>query len=186
MSINSGEHEEMGTPAKVRINFKSGEVELEGSESFVQGQLENIDTIAEYVALLASSNFSGSTELEEEEEIAALVEEEEDKLSSAGEQGLEMPGTFGEWFHGFRDDINDLDKALIAAYFVQKQSSDNDLKTSEVNKSLKDHGIKLTNPSTSLRRLETKKLLFQTRKVGSLKFKRASADGVNHLKSLRR
>ena len=177
---------EMDKPARARINFKTGEVELEGSEQFVQGQLANIDAIADYIALLSTNNSLDEESIVEQEEIAAVAEEEQEKLASTSERELQVPNTFGEWLHGFRDDINDLEKALITAYYVQKQSPQNDFKTSEVNKFLQDHGVKLSNPSNSLTRLAEKKLLFQTRKNGKLKYMRVSSDGVNHLKSLRR
>ncbi len=176
----------MTNQARAKINFKTGEVELEGSEQFVQSQLANIDSIAEYMALLASNNSVDDRNIVEQEEIAAVVEEEQEKLISVGDQGLQVPNTFGEWSHGFKSDVNDLEKALITAYYVQKQAPQDDFKTSEVNKSLQEHGVKLANPSNSLNRLSERKLLFQTRRNGKLKYMRVSSDGVNHLKSLRR
>jgi hypothetical protein len=178
---------EMSKSARARINFKTGEVELEGSEQFVQDQLANIDAIAEYMTLLATNNSVDDESILEQEEIAIVAEEEEKKLSTIGEQELQISDTFGEFFHQFRNEVNDLEKALITAYYVQKQSPQNDFKTSEVNNFLKEHGVKLSNPSNSLNRLAAKKLLFQTRKDGKkLKYMRVSSDGVNHLKSLRR
>lgn len=177
---------EMTKQARAKINFKTGEVELEGSEEFVQNQLANIDSIAEYMALLSSNNSLDDESIVEQEEIAAVAEEEQEKLASTSEQELQVPNTFGEWLHGFKNDINDLDKALITAYYVQKQSPQNDFKTSEVNKSLQEHGVKLSNSSNSLQNFSKKKLLFQTRKNGKLKYMRVSSDGVNCLKSLRR
>jgi len=138
------------------------------------------------MALLSSNNSLDDESILEQEEIAAVAEEEQEKLASTSEKELQVPNTFGEWFHGFKNDINDSEKALITAYYVQKQSPQNDFKTSEVNKSLQEHGVKLSNPSNSLKNLSKKKLLFQTRKNGKLKYMRVSSDGVNHLKSLRR
>jgi len=71
---------------------------------------------------------------------------------------------------------------LLTAYYVQSQSHTNDFKTSNVNKALKDHSIKLANPSETIRRLGVKKYLFQTRKIGKLRFMRVSADGLEELR----
>jgi hypothetical protein len=170
---------------RVKINLLTGEIELEGSETFVENQLENLDSIVEL--LLAAKGEQLDDEME--------VEELEDAASSNGTvsnsnpvapKELEMPSSFGEWMHKFRDDIDGNDKALFTAYYVQKQSPQNDFKTREVNNSLKEHGIKLPNPSESLKRLVAKKLIFQTRKNGTVKFFRVSQDGLQHLKSLLR
>lgn len=88
--------------------------------------------------------------------------------------------------HGFKEDVNDIQKALITARYVQSKSETNDFKTADVNKSLKDHGIKLSNPSRSLQLLSEKKYMFQTRKVGSLRYMRVSTDGQKHLEILKR
>lgn len=167
---------------RVKINLKTGEIEFEGSEQFVRTQIEMIEPIVEYMAQLAGGSNDEPRETKDESE--KVVEEE--KVSKIGEKGLEVPNSFGEWMHKFKDDLNDLDKSLLTAYYVQKGSTENDFKTSEVNKSLKDHGIKLSNPSPSLQRLSSKKLVFQTRKVNKLKFLRVSSDGISHLKSLLR
>lgn len=167
---------------KVKINFKTGELEFEGSEQFVQAQLENLEQIAEIMALLATGDAVSTEEGQGEEPLV----EAENEAATVQSKGLDVPSTFGEWLHKFKADLSDLDKALITAYYIQSESPDNDFKTSQVNNSLKNHGIKLANPSETLHRLSTKKLLFQTRKVGKLKLMRVSADGIKHLKSLLR
>ncbi len=88
--------------------------------------------------------------------------------------------------HIFKTELNDADKVLITACFVQSQSSTKDFKTAEVNKALKEHGFKLSNPSATLNNLVDKKLLFQTRKVGVLKYFRLSVDGQKNLNLLKR
>lgn len=177
---------QVSKPARAKINFKTGEVELESSEQFMRDRLASIDVIAEYMVILSTNTSVDDESIIEQEEIAIVAEEEEKKLSTIGEQELQISNTFGELFHQFRNEVNDLEEALITAFYVQKQSPQNDFKTSEVNNFLKEHGVKLSNPSGCLNRLASKKLLFQTRKDGNLKYMRVSSDGVNHLKSLRR
>lgn len=169
--------------AKVRINVNTGDIEFEGSEQFVNEQMNNLETTIDIIAQLLEN----TTEQNEDEKfMKKRKEEEQEKLSSVEEHSLIPPETFGEWLHKFKSNISDSDKALITAYFVQKQSTDNDFKTKQVSDTLKDQGIKLSNPSTFLKLLARKKYMFQTRKVGSLIFQRVSADGVEYLKTLLR
>ncbi|SIS91030.1 hypothetical protein [Neptunomonas antarctica] len=172
---------------RVKINIKTGEIEFEGSEQFVQNQMDNIDTI---IDLVCSNIHSPVVKPELSSESTSLITEEdgesiENKDASSEENNFSVPSSFGEWMHRFPENISDHEKALVTAYFVQNQSDKNDFKTLEVNKSLRDHGIKLSNPSQFLKKLEIKKYLFQTRKEGTrVRFMRVSQDGVLHLKTL--
>lgn len=172
---------------KVKINLKTGEIEFEGSEKFVQGQMDNLDVILD----LLSSGYVGEeqgTESDGEYNGNSDVNEDgDDNGNPAPSLDLSVPDSFGEWMHKFKDGINDIEKALVTAYYVQKEAPKNDFKTLEVNKSLRDHGIKLSNPSRALKLLEGKKYLFQTRKEGpKIRFMRVSQDGLSHLKTLLR
>ncbi len=169
----------MNETARFKLNLITGEVEIEGSEEFVERQIQQLETVIETVRLRTQQREEGSEGVQDE----ARESSTSHQFTSKEEQ---PPASFGEWMNNFRADITDLDKALITARYVQSHSPENDFKTSEVNNSLKDHGIKLSNPSVCLKRLDGKKLIFQTRKVGSLKFMRVSIDGQKHLESLKR
>jgi hypothetical protein len=162
----------MSETAKFRLNLQTGEIEIEGSEDFVERQINGLEALLELIGPVDDP-----------------ADEFEEETGGDGENppknGDGMPTTFGEYLHSFKSDINDLEKALVTARFVQHESATNDFKTSEVNKSLKDHGIKLSNPSVSLKRLIQKKYLFQTRKVGKLIYMRVSTDGQKYLESLK-
>lgn len=172
---------------KVYINIKTGEVSIEGSEDFVSKQMDSLEDIISLIQvepeILLTDTETVDIETDNEKSDTGIAS----TIATDKTNGdLVVPNVFGEWLHMFRDDINDQDKALITAYYVQQDSENNDFKTSQINTSLKDHGIKLTNTSTTLKQIAKKKLIFQTRKVGKLSFKRVSAEGVKHLKSLAR
>lgn len=170
----------MSEVAKFKLNLKTGEIEVEGSEAFVERQietLENLIQLMEIKPIVGSEDASTTNESTENEHTGS------EDVTITTEK---LPSTFGEWMHTFKTELSDLDKALITARFVQSQFPANDFKTSDVNKALKDHGIKLSNPSVTLKRLGEKKLMFQTRKVGKLRYMRVSVDGQKHLNTLKR
>lgn len=169
----------MSEIAKFKLNLKTGEIEVEGSESFVERQIQTLENLVGFMEIRAQKN-------NDKNFLANTVGEESSEQSDSSTIANSLPNTFGEWMHTFKSDVNDLDKALITARFVQSQSATNDFKTSELNQALKDHGIKLSNASGALKRLVEKKLMFQTRKIGVLKFMRVSADGQKHLDNLKR
>lgn len=167
----------MADLAKFKLNLKTREVEIEGSEAFVERQIRSLETIFETL----SQNDCDSRHADEDESVEKVAN------IKSGDKPMtdSMPATFGEWMHSFKTELTDLDKALITAKYVQLKSPENDFKTAEVNTALKEHGIKLSNPSGTLKRLAGKKYLFQTRKVGKLRFMRLSTDGQEILESLK-
>ena len=170
---------------KLYINIKSGEISIEGSEDFVSRQIDNIEDIVSLIQSDLPQNTIPSNGEETVEATDPTVVESTDIISKSNGE-LTVPDVFGEWLQMFNDDITGQDKALITAYYVQQDSEHKDFKTAQINKSLKDHGIKLANTSSTLKEIESKKLIFQTRKVGKLSFKRVSEGGVKYLKTILR
>lgn len=173
----------MTDPARFRASFSGVEIEIEGPADFVREQISLLNQTIAYLGSQKTKLNNISPATASTDEVAS--DEEADQNQGTG--GTEsVPATFGEWMHRFRASLSESDKALITARFVQSQATTNDFKTSEVNKSLRDHGIKLGNPSRELGRLASRKLMFQVRKVGKLKFFRVSVDGQKHLDTLLR
>jgi hypothetical protein len=85
--------------ARVKINLKLGEIEIEGSESFVSKQLEEIP------GLIESLNISDSFEPEPSASnlIDPIAKDETQEANANGQQGsenssdeLSVPDSFGE------------------------------------------------------------------------------------------
>lgn len=162
--------------AKIKINLSTGEIEISGSENFVNSHLENLQNIISSIPDFASSDSNYNQTKNE-----PVVDVNNHNNQERGNSKAEITDIYGEWFHSFQEDLNDLDKCLITAYFIQKQSDENEFKTREVTDLLKEHGIVLSNTSASITRLKDKKLIFQTRKDGNVKYMRVSKTGENDL-----
>ena len=164
--------------ARVRLNLASGEIEIQGSEEFVERQLSNLESL---ISTLSHNNRLQTQSPSSPEDKA---DKETTTTTTTTTTEPQLPDTFGEWLNQFPDDIIDSEKALIAAYYIQTKSADDEFKTSEVNKILKEQGVKLANTSNSIKRLVSRKLAFATRKVGKISYYRLSKNGREHLASL--
>jgi len=167
--------------ARIKINIEIGEVEIEGSEDFVNSHVDNLEDIFKHIEMRRSPIVNEVPQTNIEIENTSTESE-----ILAVKPSLSVPDTFGEWMLHFKDELNDQGKVLITAFYLQKKSKTNDFKTKQVSDALKEHGIKIANTSTNLTRLTSKKAIFQTRKDGNLKFFRVSKDGEKELEKLLR
>jgi hypothetical protein len=160
-------------------------VEIEGPEAFVERQIEKIHALLSLIPASTAHSTPTSVGDSSKTENGGNMNADADspKVVTAQSLDLSVPDNFGEWMYKFSDDMSDQETALMCAFYVQANSSTNDFKTSEINNCLKEHGIKIANPSTNIQRLASKKLTFQTRKVGKLLYMRVSRDGEAHLRS---
>jgi DNA-binding transcriptional ArsR family regulator len=114
------------------------------------------------------------------------TERREDSIQSdSPESELTVPEYFGEWLHRFRDaDLTEADQALIAGYFVQRRSEEEEFTTGGVTKTLKEARINLSNTSRSIRQLTDDGKTYPTRKDGRYQRYSVSPEGIDYLKSL--
>jgi hypothetical protein len=139
----------------------SGELELEGDEEF----------IAKYEADLKDI-------------LRRLKEQSAPQPTSGAGAGKSTRGTdatgelreFGEAIHSLPRGSSGTDQILVAGYFAAARSADGTFATNEANSLLVEQGIKLSNPSQSLKNAVTAKRVF---KVGKrFKLSKAGEDSI--------
>ena len=168
----------MSNTTRVKINVKTGEIEFEGSETFVEKKLAELKGLMDLISSSLPEGGIGK---------AGYASAEESGIETAkiqGKQEIQVPKNFGEWYHKFPDKLQQTDQVLIAGYFTQSKSSGDIFKTSQANKVLKDQGIKVANAAASLKQLQDAKRVFVVKKEGKIALFRVSDKGQVYLSKL--
>lgn len=162
--------EETGENARIRISLSTGELEIEGSVSFVSQYAESIEVVLERLRTEGPSAPIAARTATRAADASPSVST---VSTSAG--GLEP---FGQVLHSLASKTG-TDQILLAGYYVGSVNSDGTFATNEAHKLLIEQGVKLSNASQSLKNNLTSKRVF---KVGT-RFKVAKS-GVDYLKTV--
>lgn len=161
----------MEITTKIRINLSSLELEIQGSEAFVNSYSADINGMLERL----TANLKGGTP-SAQIPLTKNVTTETGLVRPTG-----LPGTFGEYYHFLKRSSNDNDKILVAGFFAQSNNEDNAFETGDATKLLLEQGVKVANASTSINRnIKSKFLIRLTKK----KFRVSSPQGMDHIKEL--
>ncbi len=152
--------------ARLHVNLTTREFEVEGSESFVREYSEKIQNM---LATSAASRHKPQPAVQE------TVEQEKPTAST------DLPATFGEYLHMFPSDLKDVDKILIAGYYIQRNVPENAFTTVAASKLLKDQSIKLANPSNCVKHNRDAKKVIA---ISKGRFRVSQPTGLNHIQSL--
>ena len=152
--------------AKIRINISAGEIEIEGTEAFVREYVDRFEELLKFF---------------KKRPLVAPVSEKMTLAEQAPVRAkTEMPEVFGEYLQRFPKSITDVDRILIAAYFIQSHEPENSFTTRSANKLLTEQGIKVANASVCVKRnIETKRV-FALEK-GKYRVSQPGIDYINEL-----
>lgn len=153
--------------ARIHVNLTTGELEIEGSESFVAQYADSIESVLERLR-----NDSPSSAVLAPQPTATATGAAPTPASRSGEE------PFGEVLHSLSSKSG-TDQILLAGYHIGKISTDGTFSTIDAHKLLIEQGVKLSNASQSLKNNVTAKRAF---KVGS-RYKVAKS-GIDYLKTL--
>jgi hypothetical protein len=174
---------------RIRVKTKTGEIELEGSQLFVEkkmkqlpGLVEKLDHILDGTASNTNKSIVSKEETSKFKKQPKKVKPNPSKKTTS--TSLSVPNSFKQWLAKFPDKIRQADILLIASYFLQHRSPDNVFKCFMANNTLVKSGIELTNLDASLTRLINEQLIIVSKKAGKLTLYKVSAKGQNHLKEL--
>lgn len=128
---------------RVRINLAQSELEVEGSEAFIEGFRAQIDALLERLP-------EARVTLGQAAPAEPPAASRKPGPSPVAPARLELP-PFGEYLHFLPASATEVDRMLAAGFYLQQLSSDDSFATGDANKRLAEHGIKIGNASQCVR-----------------------------------
>ena len=138
----------MSERARLRVNLAQSEFEVEGSEAFVRTYAERFD------ALLDRLNGRPA------DDPPVRAARPAAQLPSTPPKALDFD-SLGEYLHHLPRSATDVDRVLVAGYVAQSRSTDNSFSTGEANALLTEQGVKIGNPSQSVKQNVVAKRVFR-------------------------
>jgi hypothetical protein len=164
----------MSDKAKIRINLSAREIELEGTEAFIEKYSSIINN---YLEIIKEPVYAGTNQNN-----SAVMPLSRDQIpfsyGSDTNSSDSIPDSFGEYYSRFPKSMKDVDKILVAGYYCQ-QKGGGAFSSSESSSLLIEQGVKLTNAAAFLKaNLDSRKLFKHEGKY------RISEAGIEYLKRL--
>jgi hypothetical protein len=157
---------------KIRISLISREVEFEGDLQLIK---ENFgEHIEDYLKALKKE--PPSTPIEKKQNV-----NHQTSISVTSNPGAgSIPDNFGEFYSKFSKNLSNVDKILLAGYFVQSSSEGKCFTVKESSDLLIEQGVSLSNPGVFNKANISSKRIF---KLSGKNF-RVSDTGSEYIKSL--
>lgn len=162
-----------------KINLKVGQIEIsiEGPSDFVSTQYDKVEVhLKSFLEL--------STKIPAAKPVISNNNQQDSPEATQKALSGSLPDTFGEWLNKIPRETSDTDKAVLAGYFTQITSEQKCFRVRDVTKLLKEHSIKLSNPSTFCKGAVNSKKIFQHSKTGSESNYRVTRETEKEMKQL--
>jgi len=155
---------------KIRINLETREFQVEGDAKYINEAFGKY--IYDYLDGIKGSQRSKSPPDDVTKKSTTITKEEN--------IGDSLPDSFGEYLNKFPRTLKDVDRLLIAGFYIQTKNSANYFTIPEASNLLIDQGIKLSNASAFNKANEVTKRIF---KLSGKNF-RVSDSGIQYIKTL--
>ncbi|MFP4622220.1 MAG: hypothetical protein ACLFM7_12985 [Bacteroidales bacterium] len=170
-----------------KIHLKIGDIEIsiEGNPEFVAKQYQQMEEELNLKQKLGEP-FKETSGKKEETPVA----EKASKPSTApktkkASSKASAKEDFSGWLKRLPKGLKNRDKALIAGYFNQLNSKDNVFRVRDMNNTLKENGIKITNPSSLIKNVaKSGKIIKQVAREGRQVYYQFTREGEKYMDDL--
>lgn len=157
---------------RIRLNLINKEIEIEGSEEFIGKYQMVIDQFINVIKDDPIQTVESSAAPRKTDDIKY-----EGKTKKIG--GIDIPGSFGEFYIKFSREITVGEKMLIAGFYYQAFSEDGLFTPKEASDLLREQSVPVSNASVFVKSLHKANKLF----IQSGKYK-VSERGIEYIKQL--
>lgn len=140
----------MSERSRVKISLAQSELEVEGTEAFVEGFRPQIDALLERLPQATILTRARPTDTET-------------PAAAPPPARNELP-PFGEYLHFLPQSATEVDRMLAAGFYLQQLATDDSFATGDANKRLAEHGIKIGNASQCVRQSLTARRVFSVQR----------------------
>lgn len=170
-----------------KLHLKIGEIEIsiEGDPEFVAKQYQQMEKELNLKQKLSEPFEEAAGQKEE----APAAKREPKSPTTPGPKKSPAKAAakegFDEWLKRLPKGLKNRDKALIAGYFNQLKSKDNFFRVRDMNNTLKENGIKITNPSSLIKNVaKSEKIIKQVSRVGRQVYYQFTKEGEKYMNDL--
>ncbi len=165
---------------KARIYLKVGEIEftIEGSPDYVSQQYREIKE-----KLSLKERLTGKTEPPTDKTTPSKRRRTTTTKKKKSLQSTTQD--FTQWLEHMPSNLKNRDKALVAGYFNQLRTKDHVFRVRDVNNTLKNQGINITNPSSLINNIvKSQNILRQVSREGRQKYYQLTKEGEKYIREL--
>ena len=169
--------------SNAKIHLKAGDIEfsIEGSPDYVNKQYTQIAK-----DLNLQEKLGISSKQEEKAKPKKVSQTSKSKTSTSKEELKEKAKEdFGEWLKNLPKGLKNRDNILVAGYFNQLRSKEHTFRVRDMNNTLKNQGITISNPSSLINNLlKTQNVLKQVSREGRQKYYQLTKEGEKYIRDL--
>ncbi len=168
---------------KFRINIQTGEIEVEGSEQFVDKQINNLNRVINTIQTPPQKVVAPEAKGADVDKKPARKRGRPPKAKTIDTRKNE-DDSYNEWIGSFRTKLKQIDRILIAGMYAQNKNDNKIFKTRQVSKLLKSQGIMLQNVTTRIYGLLKSEKVKITEKQGRTSIYKVTPKGEAYLARL--
>ena len=166
--------------SKARIYLKVGEIEftIEGSSDYVSQQYNEIKEKLHLKERLTGKTETTTNKTTPSKRRRTITTKKKKSLQSTTQD-------FTQWLEHMPNNLKNRDKALVAGYFNQLRTKDHVFRVRDVNNTLKNQGINITNPSSLINNIvKSQNILQQVSREGRQKYYQLTKEGEKYIREL--